>query len=78
MTLDQARTGRSFLITGFTDEITRLKGLQFGLSEGTLIVPLVRIPGGGPTVISVGGQRLALGRSVCRTIQVTPRGEGCL
>ncbi len=78
MTLDQARTGRSFMITGFTDEITRLKGLQFGLSRGAVVIPLVHIPGGGPTIISVGGQRLALGKIICRTIQVTPRGEGNL
>ena len=78
MTLAEADIGQQLVVTGFSDEHVWLKGLRFGLSVGAVVVPVIRYPWGGPTVIELAQQRLALGHSVCRAITVAPRqGSRC-
>jgi Fe2+ transport system protein FeoA len=42
-----------------------------GLVPGALVRVAGRVAGGGPVIVSLGRARLALGRSICRSIEVT-------
>lgn len=75
MTLADGRVGQRLVVTGFADDMVRLLAIRFGLGEGAVVVPRVRIPGGGPMVVSVGGQRLGLGIDICHAVTVMPRGQ---
>ena len=41
-----------------------------GLVPGVLLRVAGRVAGGGPIIVSLGRARLALGRSICRSIEV--------
>jgi len=70
-TLDHASVGEDCLISSIGDPETAMLALRLGVSEGERVTVISRIPGG-PVVLRQGSRELALGRSICQHIQVTP------
>ncbi len=71
MTLDQAPLGRPVLLRDFLDRRIEHQAVRLGLVEGTLVVPLERIPGG-PTVLGLGNREIAVGLELARAVLVRP------
>lgn len=70
MTLDDAPTGTPVVIgRPDADPARCLRMAQVGLRPGAHVVPLHRTVGGG-RVIGIGDARVAVGRSVLRTVPV--------
>ncbi len=69
-TLDEAPVGATVTIGNIDDADTAAMIMRMGLSEGTPLTLLARIPGG-PMVVMQGEMEVALGRELCRQIQVT-------
>lgn len=69
MSLNDLRRGQTATIAAITDEMLRVQMLRFGLSQGTLVRCHVHIPFG-PVVLQYGGQEIALGRDIARSIPV--------
>lgn len=69
MRLDQTRPGQSFLITRISDRFARIQALRFGICEGACATCQAVLPGG-PVVVRKGLQELAMGRTLCRAIEV--------
>jgi Fe2+ transport system protein FeoA len=69
LTLDQAKVGEKLLIKAILDDETATIAMRLGVSEGELVSVASKIPGG-PLVIRQGGMEIALGRALCRGIEV--------
>lgn len=69
LTLDEAPLGATVTIGTIDDPDTAAMVMRMGLSEGTPLTLLARIPGG-PMVVMQGELEVALGRELCRQIQV--------
>jgi len=69
MSLNDLRRGQSATIATIADEMLRVQLLRFGLGQGTRVCCHARIPFG-PVVLQYGGQEIALGRDIARTIPV--------
>lgn len=69
MTLDRAPLGRAVIIVEFLDRRMLLEGIRLGLTEGAVVVPIERIPGG-PTILEIGNRELAVGGELARAILV--------
>jgi len=68
-TLDAMRKGEHFEIVGVDDEHARIQALRFGMSEGTCVECITRIPAG-PVVLKSGRQEIAVGRGLAQRIRV--------
>ena len=68
-TLDTLRRGDSCEVLGIGDEMARISALRFGMSEGTQISCVTRIPAG-PIVVRSGRQEIAIGRGLAKRITV--------
>lgn len=74
MTLEQAKVGDVLLITRITDPETATVAMRLGISEGELLHLASKVPGG-PVVIRRGAVEIALGRELCRCIEVEKTGK---
>jgi len=70
LTLEQAKVGETLLVQRITDPETATVAMRLGISEGETFYLASRIPGG-PVVIRRGAVEIALGRELCRTIEVS-------
>lgn len=68
--LNDVEIGQSVLITGIEDDDVAVQALRMGISVGEVVRCVARVPAG-PTVIKKGGMELAIGRELCRQIEVT-------
>ncbi len=73
--LASARKGDSFEIVAVDDEHARIQAMRFGMSEGSCVECITRIPAG-PIVVRSGRQEIAVGRSLAGRIQVRRRAHG--
>lgn len=71
MTLDNVKKGQLVKITSIPDEVTRIKAIRFGISEGEIVTCLEVVPAG-PVVVSKNKQEIAIGRSLASYIWVEP------
>jgi Fe2+ transport system protein FeoA len=69
LTLEQAKAGTTLLVLRITDPETATVAMRLGISEGETFYLASKIPGG-PVVIRRGSVEIALGRELCRTIEV--------
>jgi ferrous iron transport protein A len=68
-TLEQAKVGDTLLIRRITDPETAITAMRLGVSEGEVLELASKVPGG-PVVIRRGAVEIALGRELCRQIEV--------
>lgn len=71
MTLDQAPIGQHVKIERIQDEEIAMMAVRLGIAVGELITVASRIPGG-PLVIRRDRVDIALGRELCKGIDITP------
>lgn len=67
--LDCVRKGDRMEIVSVDDDHARVQALRFGISEGSCVECVTRIPAG-PLVIKSGRQEIAVGRSLAKRICV--------
>ncbi len=70
MTLDLVKKGQSFKVISMPNEMIRAQAIRFGIAEGEILVCEEVIPAG-PVIIRKDRQQIALGRKLCRTIDVS-------
>lgn len=79
MSVSELRRGDWARVIRIPDEALRVQLLRFGIHAGSRVQCHVRLPLG-PVVLKSGGQEIALGRQVARSIEVecerAPRVEG--
>jgi Fe2+ transport system protein FeoA len=68
-TLEQAKVGDTLLIRRINDPETAINAMRLGVSEGEVLELASKVPGG-PVVIRRGAVEIALGRELCRQIEV--------
>lgn len=68
-TLNDIKIGQTVIIKEIRDLDIETQALRMGISPGEQVVCLARIPAG-PTVIQRGGMELAIGKTLCRQIEV--------
>ena len=68
-TLEQAKVGDTLLIRKIGDPETATMAMRLGISEGEVLMLASKVPGG-PVVIRRGAVEIALGRELCRWIEV--------
>jgi ferrous iron transport protein A len=71
LTMDQMRRGDEFVVTHVGDERARVTAIRFGISEGSTVRCVTKIPAG-PIVLKSGRQEIAVGRNLARKICVRP------
>lgn len=69
MCLTEIKRGETVFVVGISDEETRTQFIRFGISEGSKIKCLEKIPFG-PFMLRHKSQELAIGREVARNIVV--------
>jgi Fe2+ transport system protein FeoA len=69
MTLDQAHVGDMVLIKDITDPQAAMVAVRLGISSGEILQLAAKVPGG-PLVVMRGDMEIALGRDICRSIEV--------
>ena len=74
-TLDCVRAGDHLEIISVDDEHARVQAMRFGMSAGSCVQCVTRIPAG-PLVLKSGRQEIAVGRSLAKRIQVRKRHHG--
>lgn len=74
-TLEQAKAGDTLRIKRITDAETATNAMRLGVSEGEVLQVASKVPGG-PVVIRRGAIEIALGRQLCRAIEVERAEEG--
>jgi Fe2+ transport system protein FeoA len=74
ITLDQAQVGSILLVKKVIDEETATIALRLGISEGEQLHLASKVPGG-PLVIRRGALEIALGRELCKGIEVEVMGK---
>ena len=78
VTLDEVKPGERVSILAVADARIRVQAIRLGLAEGAQ-ARCVQVLPGGPVVIQLGQQELAVGRPLARRISVAPaadRGRG--
>ncbi|PKM79378.1 MAG: ferrous iron transport protein A [Firmicutes bacterium HGW-Firmicutes-13] len=70
MTLDKVKKGQSFKVVSIPDDIIRVQAIRFGIAEGETLICEEIIPAG-PIVVRKNRQEIALGRNLCRTINIS-------
>jgi Fe2+ transport system protein FeoA len=73
LTLEQAKVGDVLLIRRILDPETATIAMRIGVSEGEVLHLASKIPGG-PVVIRRGSMEIALGREICKGIEVEKTG----
>lgn len=73
---DAATKGEAIRIVSIGDAMSRMKAIRFGLSEGAVARCVTKVPGG-PVVLKLGRQEIAIGRSLAEQIEVLSLGAGC-
>lgn len=69
MTLDCADVGDTVYIKDISDPQAAMVALRLGISTGEILHLAAKVPGG-PLVIRRGDMEIALGREICRGIEV--------
>ena len=69
LTLEKAKVGDILRVQRITDPETATMAMRLGISEGEILHLASKVPGG-PVVIRRGAIEIALGRELCRTIEV--------
>lgn len=69
LTLEHAKTGSRLRICKIADTETATIAMRLGISEGEIVELASKIPGG-PLVIRRGKVEIALGRALCKDIEV--------
>jgi len=70
--LSTVRKGELLEIISVDDDHARVQALRFGMSQGSCVECITRIPAG-PIVLKSGRQEIAVGRSLAARIQVRRR-----
>jgi len=70
--LSSVRKGELLEIVSVDDDHARVQALRFGMSAGSCVECITRIPAG-PIVLKSGRQEIAVGRSLAHRIQVRRR-----
>jgi len=73
--LSGVRKGDFLEIVSVDDDHARVQALRFGMSQGTCVECITRIPAG-PIVLKSGRQEIAVGRSLADRIRVRMRHHG--
>lgn len=73
-TLEQAKVGDMIRIRRILDPETATIAMRLGVSEGEVLKLASKIPGG-PVVIRRGAVEIALGRELCKGIEVEKTSE---
>lgn len=73
---EAAQKGEALRILEIGDEMSRMKAIRFGLSEGSVARCVTKVPGG-PVVLKLGRQEIAIGRALAEQIDVLPLGADC-
>jgi len=73
--LSGVRKGDFLEIVSVDDDHARVQALRFGMSQGTCVECITRIPAG-PIVLRSGRQEIAVGRSLADRIRVRMRHLG--
>ena len=68
-TLDNTRAGDVLRVVSILDPETATMALRLGIAEGETITVASKVPGG-PLVVCRGKVDIALGRALCKGIQV--------
>ncbi len=68
-TLEQAKVGDTLRVKRIADAEVATNAVRLGVSEGELLMVASKIPGG-PVVIRRGVVEIALGRDLCKEIEV--------
>ena len=68
-TLDTTRAGDVLTVIRITDPQTAVMAMRLGISEGETLRVTSKVPGG-PLVVCRGKVDIALGRELCRGIEV--------
>lgn len=71
LTLSEIKSGQSVKIKGIFDQQCAVQALRMGITEGEVVMCVARVPQG-PTVLQHGGMEVAVGRDLCRKIEVEP------
>jgi len=71
VTLDKAPVGKPLTVLRIHNQETASLALRLGVSEGERLVLACKIPGG-PVVVRRGCVEIALGRELCRDIEIEP------
>lgn len=69
MTLDQAQVGDILRVIRISDPDTATMAMRLGIAEGETLHLSCKVPGG-PLVVNRGKIEIALGRELCRGIEV--------
>jgi Fe2+ transport system protein FeoA len=67
--LEQARVGDRVIVKHISNDETATQAMRLGISEGETLEVASKVPGG-PLVIRRGKLEIALGRDLCRSIEV--------
>ena len=70
-TLDHAKVGQLVRIDRIQDDEIAMMAVRLGIAVGEVIAVASKVPGG-PLVIRRGRVDIALGRELCRGINVSP------
>lgn len=73
---EAAQKGEALRVVRIGDEMSRMKAIRFGLSEGSVARCVTKVPGG-PVVLKLGRQEIAIGRLLAEQIEVEALGVGC-
>lgn len=69
MTLDSAEVGDELLVKQIPDPTAATVAMRLGISSGEILTLAAKIPGG-PLVVTRGDMEIALGREICKGIEV--------
>lgn len=69
LNLAEARKGQFLMMGSVADPAVRLLALRLGLGEGSRVRCLHKLPGG-PVILALGLQKIAVGRRLARQIPV--------
>jgi Fe2+ transport system protein FeoA len=69
MTLDMAKVGDTVKIIEIIDHGAATVAMRLGISQGETLSLVAKIPGG-PLVVNRGDMEIALGREICKGIEV--------
>ncbi|SHF54391.1 Fe2+ transport system protein FeoA [Caldanaerobius fijiensis DSM 17918] len=75
MTLDLASIGNKLIIDKIDDEKVKIQILRFGISEGSLVKCVDKLPKG-PVIIQNRMQEIAIGRKLAEKIKIREVKEG--
>ncbi|WP_026486625.1 FeoA family protein [Caldanaerobius polysaccharolyticus] len=75
MTLDLAKIGNKLIIDKIDDERVKIQILRFGISEGSLVKCVEKLPKG-PVIIQNRMQEIAIGRKLAEKIKIKEVKEG--